>query len=93
MLRFTGIRPLRPLIEDIDTCDMDSTLIVLFAAAERLAVKDKDRAKLALSRANRRKLRLQGSMIVTEPHRVFGVKPAPPSRMEFIGTYRPPYNV
>lgn len=36
-LRFTGIRKLRPLLDDADRADLDDNLIVLFAAAEILA--------------------------------------------------------
>lgn len=36
-LMWRGLRPLRPLIEETDTCDLDGSLIVLFAAAKKLS--------------------------------------------------------
>ena len=45
-LRIEGNAPLNPLIEDTDTCVIDATLVVLFAAAEILA-HAKERERLA----------------------------------------------
>lgn len=93
MLKFTGIRPLNPLSEDVDFCDLDDRLIVMFAAAERLAVKDKERSQLMFSRATARKMRLQGALVKTEPHKMFGSRPTPPGPFTRIRTYRPASNV
>jgi hypothetical protein len=37
IIRFKGVRNLKPLVMDTDVCDLDDKLIVLFAAAEMLA--------------------------------------------------------
>jgi hypothetical protein len=51
-LRVEGNAPLNPLIEDTDTCVIDATLVVLFAAAEILAVQKSEGASLKLQKAN-----------------------------------------
>lgn len=53
-LKFIGIRPLRALIQNTDTCDLDSRLIVLFAAADLLAEKDSKKAQRVAARAGQR---------------------------------------
>ena len=51
-LRIEGNAPLNPLIEDTDTCVIDATLVVLFAAAEILAMQKSESASLKLQKAN-----------------------------------------
>ena len=51
-LRVEGNAPLNPLIEDTDICVIDATLIVLFAAAEILAMQKSESASLKLQKAN-----------------------------------------
>lgn len=50
-LRFRGIRALTPLVEDADTCDLDSDLIVLSAAFELAADAKSPRAQALQARA------------------------------------------
>jgi hypothetical protein len=50
-VRISGIRNLRPLVEDDDTCDLDSDMIVLSAAAELSADAKSPRAQALQSRA------------------------------------------
>lgn len=50
-LQFTGLRALKPLVADTDTADLDDNLIVLFCAAEILARRDEEDAKLKLKAA------------------------------------------
>lgn len=50
-LRFYGRKKLRPLAADTDTCTLDSTLIVLYAAAEMLARVGSEDAPLKLQKA------------------------------------------
>jgi hypothetical protein len=50
-VRICGIRNLRPLVEDADTCDLDSDLIVLTAATELAADAKSQRAAALQSRA------------------------------------------
>jgi hypothetical protein len=51
-LRIEGNAPLNPLVEDTDTCVIDATLVVLFAAAEILAMQKSESASLKLQKAN-----------------------------------------
>lgn len=50
-LRLTGIRTLRALSQDSDTCDLDADLIVLSTAAEMLAEAKNPRAQVVAGRA------------------------------------------
>lgn len=63
-LRFEGQAPLSPLIADNDKCILDSKAIVLFAAAELLAVQKSEGAPMKLTKAQnylRRLLADQGA--------------------------------
>jgi hypothetical protein len=63
-LRIEGQAPLNPLIADDDTCIIDSKAIVLFAAAEILAVQKSEGAPMKLTKAQnylRRLLADQGA--------------------------------
>jgi len=51
MLRFEGQAPLNPLVNDADKCVIDSTAIVLFAAAEILATQKAEVAQMKLQKA------------------------------------------
>lgn len=59
-LRFTGIRKLKPLTETADRADLDSQLIVLFAAGEMLAGAKNPEAEIKFKQGARRKEILQG---------------------------------
>jgi hypothetical protein len=62
-LRLSGLAPLNPLIADTDKCMIDSRVIVLFAAAEMLAVQKSEGAPMKLTKAQnylRRILQDQG---------------------------------
>jgi hypothetical protein len=64
LLRVEGQAPLNPLIADTDTCIIDSKAIVLFAAAEMLAVQKSEGAPMKLQKAQnylRRLLSDQGA--------------------------------
>lgn len=50
-LRIEGNAPVNSLVEDTDTCIIDATLIVLFAAAEILAVQKSEGAAMKLQKA------------------------------------------
>jgi hypothetical protein len=63
-LRFEGQAPCNPLVDDADTCIIDSKAIVLFAAAEILATQKVEAAQLKLQKAQnflRRLLANQGA--------------------------------
>jgi hypothetical protein len=51
-LRIEGNAPINALVEDTDTCVIDATLVVLFAAAEILSVQKSEGASLKLQKAN-----------------------------------------
>lgn len=53
ILRFTGERAILPLTEDVDTADLDDTLLVLFCAAEILQRNKQPDAPLKLNAAQR----------------------------------------
>jgi hypothetical protein len=64
MLRFEGQAPLSPLVADTDKCILDSKVIVLFAAAEMMAVQKSEGAPMKLTKAQnylRRLLANQGA--------------------------------
>ena len=63
-MRFEGQAPLSPLVAPTDTCIIDSKVIVLFAAAEMLAVQKSEAAPMKLTKAQnalRRVLADQGA--------------------------------
>jgi hypothetical protein len=51
-IRIEGNAPLNSLVNDTDTCIVDATLVVLFAAAEILAVQKSEGAAIKLQKAN-----------------------------------------
>jgi hypothetical protein len=51
VLRFEGLAPLSPLVAPTDSCLIDSKAIVLFAAAEILAVQKSEAAPMKLTKA------------------------------------------
>ena len=59
MIRFTGIRNLRPLVSERDRADLDDTLLVLYSAAEILAREKAADAGLKLQMAERHYQRLK----------------------------------
>ena len=64
IMRFEGQAPLSPLVASTDTCIIDSKVIVLFAAAEMLAVQKSEAAPMKLTKAQnalRRVLADQGA--------------------------------
>jgi hypothetical protein len=89
-LKITGIRDLRPLVADTDTCDLDDQMIVLYAAAELLAAAGAKDAQLKLESANRIYARKRGGL--TQRHRftMFGTGLSRSAGRPAIGRYRPP---
>lgn len=72
VLRFTGIRSLRPLVKDTDRADLDDRLIVLFAAAEELAAQGSKDADLKLQLAQKRLATLKGNNSKVQKFTLFG---------------------
>lgn len=79
-LRLTGIRTLRPLVQDDDRADLDDRLIVLFAAAETLAAQGAPDAGLKLKAAQQRKMNLVGNHSKKSSFALFGAGQQPQGR-------------
>ncbi len=62
-LRFVGMKPLSPFIADSDVSTLDSTAIVLFAAAEQLARAKAEDASVKLKKAQVYLISLLGNSI------------------------------
>lgn len=89
-LKFTGVRKLRPLVDEADRCDLDSRLIVLRAAAEKLARDGAKDAPLKLEQANARLRQVRANLSSGDTVRMYGVGEPRPPRKLFIGQYRAP---
>jgi hypothetical protein len=59
LVRFTGIRKLRPLVDQADVADLDDTLLVLYSAAEILSREKANDANLKLQLAEQHYRRLK----------------------------------
>ena len=66
-LQIKGQRDLRPLIADDDVCDLDGTLIVLYAATEILLDQKSGKATLMQGMAQARLRRLKGRSVMSRP--------------------------
>lgn len=91
-LKFTGIRNLKPLVDDGDRADLDDRMLVLYAAAEILAAGGSKDAQLKLDLANRRFARLRADLTPRRSFQMFGVGDRLLPRRPMITRYRPPYN-
>lgn len=92
VIKFTGIRELKPLVKDSDRADLDDRLLVLYAAAEHLASKNAPDAKLKLEAANRRFVQMRSGLTKKRTFSMFGVKEERSRRRFAITQYRPPVN-
>jgi len=72
ILRFTGIRKLRPLVAESDVADLDDTLLVLYSAAEILAREKSADANVKLQMAEKHYNRLKGRNSKTETFSLSG---------------------
>lgn len=73
-LKLTGIRKLRPLVEEDDVCDLDHRLIVLHAAAELLAADNAPDAQLKLDMATKLYAKLKSGLIKRRTYAMFDVR-------------------
>lgn len=71
-LKVTGIRNLKPLVADSDRADLDSNLIVLFAASELLVTSNQALAKLKLDAANKLYAMTRSALTPRRRFRMFG---------------------
>jgi len=65
-LRLTGIKKRNLLVDDSDTCDLDDTMIELFAASEYLASKGSPEAPVKQQKAVERYRMMKGRVIQTK---------------------------
>lgn len=71
-LRVTGIRSLKPLVEEGHRADLDGQLLVLYVAAGILAGSSADDAKLKMEAANKLYTKLKGKQTKTSSFNLFG---------------------
>lgn len=87
-IKVTGIRRLKPLIDDDDRCDLDAQLIYLYAAAK--SSPETQQGKFALNLANKRLARLKGNLTPRRQFKMFGIGRSEGPRRMFVNSYRPP---
>jgi hypothetical protein len=87
-IKVTGIRKLRPLVEDDDRCDLDDQLIYLYAAAKSSPATQE--GKFALNLANKRMARLKGNLTPRRQFKMFGIGRGEGPSRPFVGQFRPP---
>lgn len=73
-IRVTGIRKLKPLVDDSDRADLDDRLIVLFCAAEELANKGAKDASFKLDQAKQLYTKLRGGQMPRRKFAMFGTE-------------------
>lgn len=84
----TGIRRLRPLVDDDDRCDLDAQLIYLYAAAK--SEPESKQGKFALNLANKRLAKLKGNLTPRRQFKMFGIGRSEPLDRMYVAHYRPP---
>lgn len=90
VIKYTGIRKLKPLVQDSDRADLDDRLIVLFAAAEILAGRGAKDAKLKMNMADSKLNRLRSRMTPRKSFQMYGTGETKPLKRMAITQYRPP---
>lgn len=88
--KFTGIRNLKPLVDDSDRADLDDRMIVLYTAAEILAASGAKDAAMKLSMADKRYARLRGQLL---PRRKFSLFNRDPMHKRLHGPPRVSYRI
>lgn len=89
-LRITGIRALRPLVDDDDRADLDDRLLALYVAGGILAASGAKDAQFKLEAAARHYGRLKAGLTKTGDFNMFGTTPRPFRQRPFISRYKPP---
>lgn len=84
-VQMSGIRHLRPLVQDRDVADLDDQMIVLFAAAELLGRQGDESAPAVLKQAQARFARVKGrSQTGSKTHRMGMSEPDNSSRWHVV---------
>lgn len=89
-LRITGIRALRPLVDDDDRADLDDRLLELYCAGALLAANGAKDAQLKLEAANRHYGRLRAGLSKASDFNMFGTCARPFRQRPIITRYKPP---
>jgi hypothetical protein len=89
-LRITGIRALRPLVDDSDRADLDDRLLELYVGGAVLASAGAKDAQLKLDAASKHYGRLKGSLTKGGSFNMFGTTERHGQRRPVITRYRPP---
>ena len=84
MLKFTGIRDLKPFVKDSDRADLDDNLLVMFAAAELLAAQGAKDAQLKLDQATQIYRRQRSGLTPRSSFRMFNIGKYVPRPQEFV---------
>jgi hypothetical protein len=90
LLRITGIRALRPLVDNGDRADLDSRLITLYAAGAILAAAGAKDANLKLEAAQRIYGRLKADLSKSPDFNMFGTNMRTFRQRPYISRYKPP---
>jgi len=89
-LRITGIRALRPLVDDSDRADLDDQLLALYVGGALLAAAGAKDAGLKLEAANRHYGKLKGSLSKVSDFNMFGTNMRTFRQRPYISRYKPP---
>ena len=80
-MRITGIRTLRPLVDDTDRADLDDQLLIKSCAADYLAATGAKDAQIKLDEANRLYVKLRGRLM---PRKKFSIGVSEESRSDYV---------
>lgn len=89
-LRITGIRALRPLVDDGDRADLDDRLLELYVAGAILAAGGAKDANLKLEAASKHYGKLKGSLTKGGSFNMFSTTKQPVRQRGFALRYKPP---
>lgn len=90
LLRITGIRDLRPLVQNDDRADLDERLLTLYCAGAILAAAGAKDANLKLEAASRHYGRLKASLSKSPDFNMFGTTLRAFRQRPYISRYKPP---
>lgn len=89
-LRVTGIRALRPLVDDSDRADLDDRLLSLYCAGALLAASGAKDVNVKLEAAKRHYDKLRGSLTKSGDFNMFGTTMRAFRQRPYISRYKPP---